>query len=322
MKLLPLALALLPSAAASHSHGPARGLLGLGGCMESRPVPPSTEASTLSGCSGDKLVSASLDKRAVEKGGEVTLTWSGAASHAPSTSDWLGFFCSDDLASLGDTEYFDYRYLTAAEAAANAGSLTTALLSGREDACEFRFFTSGHCEIGESPPVKIVDAKTAVGSRHLALTGDGSEMRVSWTSGSRFAPSVSWGAGEGSLGFTAGGSCRTYGKEDMCEAPANAEAGFVDPGWLCSAVMTGLAPDATYYYKVTSDGSTFSEETRFQAAPPADDPDYSFSFIAYGDMGTWSGTDGAASVATASISEAEVELNGARRIDRAFVPIP
>jgi hypothetical protein len=165
--------------------------------------------------------------------------------------------------------------------------------------------------------VKISDAKTAVGGRHLALTGSGSEMRVSWTSGSRAAPSVSWGSEEGSLGFAAAGSCRTYGKEDMCEAPANAEQGFVDPGWLCSAVMTGLAPDATYYYKVTSDGSTYSEETHFQAAPPADDPDYSFSFIAYGDMGTWSGTDGAASVATASISKAEVELNGARRIDRA-----
>jgi hypothetical protein len=101
MKLLPLALALLPSAAASHSHGPARGLLGLGGCMENRPVPPST----LSSCSGEKLVSASLDKKAVEKGGEVTLTWSSDASYAPSTSDWLGFFCSDDLDSLEDTEY-------------------------------------------------------------------------------------------------------------------------------------------------------------------------------------------------------------------------
>ena len=50
-------------------------------------------------------MSASLDKKAVEKGGEVTLTWSGDASYAPYTSDWLGFFCSDDLDSLEDTEY-------------------------------------------------------------------------------------------------------------------------------------------------------------------------------------------------------------------------
>ena len=98
----------------------------------------------------------------------------------------------------------------------------------------------------------------------------------------------------------------------MCEEPATTEAGFVAPGWLCTAVVETPKPDTTYFYKATSDGSNFSDVVSFKSSPPTDDPDYSFSFIAYGDMGTWSGD---ASVATASISTAHVLTDDIRRID-------
>ena len=93
------------------------------------------------------------------------------------------------------------------------------------------------------------------------------------------------------------------------------QASFVEPGWLCTAVMTSLSPDTTYYYTVTSDGINFSDTISFVSAPPLDDPNYNFSFIAYGDMGTWSHVKNAsAAVATAKISTSQV-LSGARRID-------
>jgi len=102
----------------------------------------------------------------------------------------------------------------------------------------------------------------------------------------------------------------------MCESPANTEETFVDPGSLCTAVMKKLSADTPYFYAVTSDGSNWSDPIDFISAPPAD-PEYSFKFIAYGDMGTWSGTTptGAASVATATISTAEVTNNDVRRVD-------
>ena len=76
-----------------------------------------------------------------------------------------------------------------------------------------------------------------------------------------------------------------------------------------------LRGENKYYYKVTSDGETFSSSASFLSAPPTDDPDYSFSFIAYGDMGMWSGTNGEASIATASISTSQVNSHSVRRID-------
>lgn len=271
-----------------------------------------------SGCSKvASHVEASFTKDEIEVGEEVTLTWK-YYEYQPTDGDYLAYFCSSDiLHEQADHKFLDYRYLTESEIAEGAGILTIpSLRSGRKHYCEFRFFSNEGCRVGSSQTITINDASTAVTQLHLALTGVNSEMRVSWTSGGvNISPTVRWGDHTGALTSEAVGTCWTYKQSDMCEAPATTEPSFVEPGWLCTAVMTSLSPDTTYYYKVTSDAVTFSDTISFVSAPPLDDPDYNFSFIAYGDMGTWSHVKNAsAAVATAKISTSQV-LSGARRID-------
>jgi acid phosphatase type 7 len=199
-------------------------------------------------------------------------------------------------------------------------SLKAYLRSGRQEFCEFRFFTEtetdNYVKLGQSDRITVTDAKKRVSSLHLSLTETSNSMRVSWTSASSGSPQAIFSTDpDFSSPSTSDGSCKTYKQSDMCESPATTETSFVDPGMLCTAVMDGLEPDTKYYYKVTSDGETFSDPVSFLSAPPTDDPDYSFSFITYGDMGMWSGENGEASIATASISTAQVNDHGVRRID-------
>ena len=53
----------------------------------------------------------SLDATVVDTGDDVTLSWArNDTSYAPCASgtDWVGFFCGDDVASLSDKSYLDY----------------------------------------------------------------------------------------------------------------------------------------------------------------------------------------------------------------------
>lgn len=44
------------------------------------------------------------------------------------------------------------------------------------------------------------------------------------------------------------GTSMTYGKADLCGAPATTD-GWLEPGTLHTALMTGLKPSTRYYYK-------------------------------------------------------------------------
>ena len=61
-------------------------------------------------------------------------------------------------------------------------------------------------------------------------------------------PEVQWGLSPTSLTETAAGSGFTYNRSDLCGAPATTD-GWVDPGYLQSALMTGLKDSTRYYYK-------------------------------------------------------------------------
>ena len=81
-----------------------------------------------------------LNPAALKDGDDISATWS--SSTDLTTSSWLGYYCSDNLNSLEDTQYVDYRYLTSAEAADSGGSFTQSINSARSYTCEFRFFSS------------------------------------------------------------------------------------------------------------------------------------------------------------------------------------
>lgn len=128
---------------------------------------------------------------------------------------------------------------------------------------------------------------------HLALTGDPTEMRVSWkTRAPGCASRVSYGAAdalsadpppdEAAL-LQHDGAVSSYGAHDMCAAPAREAS--VGPLYLHSVVLTGLAPGARYGYKLPHRGGRSGGAAEFRA-PPRPGPRHGrLSFIVYGDMG-------------------------------------
>lgn len=123
---------------------------------------------------------------------------------------------------------------------------------------------------------------------HLALTGDSTEMLVQWTADVaggvvEYAPKDSlWNS---TVVRSITGSCHTYHANDMCEAPATISSNFVDPGQLCEAVVAGLTPDADYMYRISIGSDIQTIASSFRAAPDVH-PEYSFTYLVYGDMGT------------------------------------
>jgi hypothetical protein len=65
------------------------------------------------------------------------------------------------------------------------------------------------------------------------------------------SPEVMWGLSSTSLTSSRKGAGFTYNISNLCGAPATTD-GWVDPGTLNSALMTGLASNTRYYYKYGS----------------------------------------------------------------------
>lgn len=98
-------------------------------------------------------------------------------------------------------------------------------------------------------------------------------MVASWqTKGATDTSIVMWGEGPQSLDKTASGTCATY-------LPGDDEGSFSH-----HAIMTGLSPSTTYYYKVGDATAGFSDVMQFKSSPAATD-DSTISFMLWGDMG-------------------------------------
>ena len=221
----------------------------------------------------------------VTNGGSVEVTWSGISN--PRSDDWIGFFCPHDAK---DSSYLDHWPVAQCPTHTKGhGAVTFTLYNLRFD-CEFRYYTSageGKSELhllARSPRVTFEGGPHAPVHGHLALTGDPSQMRVQWTSGTRHSPTVKYGFAPNALDFTARGfSSRTYNYTDMCGPPANTPRAFVDPGYLHDVLLTDLVSGTKYYYRFGSP-SALSYIATFRA-PPRPGDKASFSFLTYGDMG-------------------------------------
>jgi len=123
---------------------------------------------------------------------------------------------------------------------------------------------------------------------HLALTGDPTEMVLSWVTRDSQTPTVKWGTASGQYSFTKQATSGTYNASDMCGSPAT-DFGYRDPGLIHQVTMDGLTPGMKYYYKFGDDGSalasSWSQEFTFRAAPLAG-PDVTTRVVVYGDMGS------------------------------------
>ena len=98
---------------------------------------------------------------------------------------------------------------------------------------------------------------------HLMLGHRPWEMVVQWTSRSSVQPTVRYGSAPGQLQYVVPATTVSYTRDDLCGAPANAE-GFVDPGSLHTAVMTGLEPGSRVFYTVGDQVGAWGSHFRAQ----------------------------------------------------------
>ena len=109
------------------------------------------------------------------------------------------------------------------------------------------------------------DAPTLAAPMHrrVARTADPSAMRVSWTTKEGGGgDAIRWGLSPGQLDTEAGADSATYAASDLCGAPAST-VGFLDPGFMHTAVIAGLPPGQLIYYAVGSDATGWSAEASF-----------------------------------------------------------
>ncbi|CAN0863526.1 Probable inactive purple acid phosphatase 27 [Linum grandiflorum] len=149
---------------------------------------------------------------------------------------------------------------------------------------EFVFFTGGFdapCVLTRSGALKFANPSQPLYAHASSIDSSGTSMKVTWVSGSEESQQVKYGNGQ-----TAKSQATTFTQHDMCSSlipsPAK-DFGWHDPGYIHSAVLTGLDPSTTSSYKYGSDSVGWSDELMLKT-PPASGSD-EVKFLAYADMG-------------------------------------
>ena len=222
-------------------------------------------------------------------GAWVSLTYS---SPAPSKSDLILAYAPlpSNLTASAPVEWFSAAGADPAYLASGVGALPARLVNVRA-AYTFALASGGLAAPvlrALSPPVAFANANEPRGAR-LAVTGAATEMRVSWSSASAaHRPAVVARAvgGAGAPPLAAGGgvvpasSSTTWTAADLCGPPATT-VGWRDPGFVHSAVLSGLVPGARYSYTVGDDTGR-SQPYAFTQPAAA----YPFSISVVGDVGS------------------------------------
>ncbi|OAY84903.1 putative inactive purple acid phosphatase 24 [Ananas comosus] len=134
------------------------------------------------------------------------------------------------------------------------GAVTFHVINFRTDV-EFVFFAGGFdtpCVLGRSDPVPFANPSMPLNGHLSSLDSTATSMRLTWVSGDNNPQQVQYGEGK-----TATSQVTTFTQADMCSSsllpsPAK-DFGWHDPGYIHSAVMTGLQPSQTYYYRYGRD---------------------------------------------------------------------
>ncbi|KAL2329298.1 hypothetical protein Fmac_022725 [Flemingia macrophylla] len=150
---------------------------------------------------------------------------------------------------------------------------------------EFVFFTGGFlnpCIVGRSTPVSFANPNKPLYGHLSSTDSTGTSMRLTWVSGDKEPQQIQYENGK-----TATSEVTTFSQDDMCStlalpSPAK-DFGWHDPGYIHSALMTGLKPLSTFSYRYGSNSVGWSEQIQF-STPPAGGSD-ELKFIVYGDMG-------------------------------------
>ncbi|EDO31661.1 predicted protein, partial [Nematostella vectensis] len=255
----------------------------------------------------------------VRNGDTVQVSWGGIPN--PDISDYIALYCPkhDDY-----HHYLDYFYANVSQSWRDGTGSRDVLMYNMRSDCEFRYIRGTPQTLAVSNTVSFLWGLIEPLQGHIALTGDPTQMRITWVSGTDSLPSVLYGESQPEIRVT--GSSRTYSNDSMCGPPASS-TGFWDPGYIHEVLLTGLRPDTVYQYSYGStenniDGGLLSSLiTSFSLFPlqkmsavrsfhtaPIPGPDVPFKFVVYGDMGV-SAPPG--SVVTARLALQEVIANKA-----------
>ncbi|MCO5560917.1 hypothetical protein L7F22_014537 [Adiantum nelumboides] len=152
----------------------------------------------------------------------------------------------------------------------------------RED-IKFVLFTGGltsPCVLAQSQPLSFANPKQPLYSHLSVIDSSGTSVKLTWVSGDSQPQTVQYADGRSSQS-----TVTTFRQTDMCKgipSPA-AEFGWHDPGFIHTAMMTGLTPSTSYTYKFGSNEAGWSSGGILKTAPSTGSSN--LSFIAYGDMG-------------------------------------
>ncbi|KAG9443632.1 hypothetical protein H6P81_014972 [Aristolochia fimbriata] len=150
---------------------------------------------------------------------------------------------------------------------------------------EFVFFTGGFknpCILKRSEAVNFENPNNPLYGHLSSVDSSATSMRITWVSGDKAPQQVQYAEGKSVTSEVA-----TFTQDDMCSSPLKSPAkdfGWHDPGYVHSAVMTGLRPSTTYSYRYGSDSVGWSDEIKFKT-PPAGGSEAELRFLAFGDMG-------------------------------------
>ncbi|CAA3006733.1 probable inactive purple acid phosphatase 27 [Olea europaea subsp. europaea] len=165
-----------------------------------------------------------------------------------------------------------------------SASLSFHVINIRTD-IEFVLFAGGFvapCILRRSQPLRFANPNKPLYGHISSTDSTAKSMRVTWVSGNQQPQHVQYGNGKSVTSLVS-----TFSQSDMCntsylQSPAK-DFGWHDPGYIHSAVMTGLNPSTKYPYRYGSDSSGWSNWTTFKT-PPAGGSD-EIKFLAFGDMG-------------------------------------
>jgi hypothetical protein len=221
-------------------------------------------------------------------GDYVTVAWSGVP--APTSKDVISLYMPPDATS----PMYAYAVTTAPAWHSGAGSLSIRLVNMR---APYRFaYTNGSgLDVASSGAVAFA-ARNEPLEAHLQLAPQNhADLLVMWTMADLAPDAVvlygtQSGSNHSSYPYKAAASGVTFTIADMAGAPANTSGAWLDPGYIYSAVLTGLTPGVRYYYvygapSLGGDSGAWSPERTFVAPPPQNNPNRETKLTLLGDMG-------------------------------------
>lgn len=137
----------------------------------------------------------------------------------------------------------------------------------------FAFVDGDNVVIGRSDPVAFADISEPLAPRWSFWSPN--QYLLSWTSAATADPVVVIDDG-----MVVNATTVTYTRGDMCGAPA-ATVGWIDPGHIHRAVVSGVRPGSLVRYRFGSVSGPLSEEMSFHVPS-----DRHARFFVFGDLGT------------------------------------